>query len=158
MRGRLVAVAFILIIFGFGIGAIQQAYFDAGIEGGAANTETETVEVDEGNITTLANSNNNELVYDEEKNVTVEQGSTTFVPQGNWSWNQHNGTIRWVEGSSLTDGNNADVTYTFADPTEEQTIVKDLSVLPLRVLADEWLVMGVVILIFAAAAIVARNA
>lgn len=158
MRGRLVAVAFILIIFGFGIGAIQQAYFDAGIDGGAVNTQNETVTVDEGNVTALANSNDEALVYGEQRNVTVEQGGQNFVAQGNWTWNRHNGTLRWNGTTDLTDGSSAAVTYAFAEPTAEQTVIKDLSLLPAGTLIDEWLTLAVLVLVFGAAALAARNA
>lgn len=157
MRGRLVAVAFILIIFGFALGSLQQGYFDAGIEGGSAETQTDTVAVDEGNVTDLVQSNREGLVYGDIEDVNVSQGGNDFISDGNWTWNQHNGTIRWEENTSLTDGNNADVTYLFAVTTGDQRVIRDLSLIPISLLGDEWLMLAIIILIFGAAALLGRT-
>lgn len=158
MKGRLVAVTFIFVLLGFGVVAFQASYSDAGIQSGATSVVNESVTVNEGNLTTFPQSNDDNLVYASQRDVTVKNATINVTDRGNWTWNRHNGTLTWNDSTALVNGSTAFVIFDIGEPTQEQELNRKLATWPIRVLGDEWLQIAVIILALSALAIATRRA
>lgn len=158
MQGRLVAVAAIVIFLFAGIGAVQYGYWESSTASQEHVDFNESVTVNEGTVTQLANSGR-DVVYAPQSDINVTQSGTSFRADGNWSWIRSNGTIRWADSSALTDAQTAHVEYYYTVPSTEQNVTTRFALLPTETIGEMW-VFGVGIMLalvaMAAAARVGR--
>lgn len=151
MYRRIVAFVFVAILLMALVGVAQHGYRESVRDSQPATTHGKEVwTVDEGNVTTLNNSNQDDLVYAAQADVTVEQTGTTFEAEGNWTWFEHNGTVKAIDGTQLTDGADANITYDTYEPTDEQQLgLTILMFLPETLGGALTLVLGIGILLWA---------
>lgn len=90
----------------------------------AVSITNESWTVDQGNVTTLANSNQ-DVVYAD--SVEVRNDTDVVVePDGNYTWYESNGTIRALAGApALADASTASINYTYYEPSDRQRSVRN---------------------------------
>lgn len=121
MRQALFAFIAVAILLGFAIAGFSLAYNDAVRSTGDATTvEGETFTIDQGNATTVGVNNTTEERYSE--TVAVQYNDTTVSPGGNYTWDANDGEITPLNGSYLTDGDTANITYTHYAPAPAQRV------------------------------------
>lgn len=101
-------------------------------ETGNYTTEVnETFTPDPGNVTTLNESNRNDVIYND--TVEVYNSSNYFVEQpNNYTWFEGNGTIKTNSTGALSTEPTANITYSYFATTAEHLLYLDLiSLIPL---------------------------
>lgn len=89
-------------------------------EGGDETTVVnETFQPADNQTIQLENSNLSNTLYSTDVNVTNTSDTVVFEPDGNYTWNDGNGTI-FVEGNSpLANETDAHITYSFSETNQE---------------------------------------
>lgn len=100
-----------------------------GAVGGGATVVNETWTANTSNAVELTHSGKSGVVYNE--TVEVYDSTGAEVPDSEYRWYSHNGTLRDKPGGTLTDGETADVTYGWANATNSQQLAKDTADIPL---------------------------
>lgn len=157
MQGRLLAVAAIILFLAAGVPVVQQGYWESSTASAPQTTFGEDFTPTEGALITLSISNNNGVVYAPPKDITVTQPNSTIQPAGNWSWNQHNGTLKIAQNTSFDTGQSATVSGFWTVPEPSQNITKTLGVFPTETIGDVWQLAGGVLLLLGAIGILARG-
>jgi len=124
---RVVAVIGALVIGLLAISAIG-AQYETAVTGAqpAQQVTNESFTVDVG-TTHVLNESRRDVVYND--TVTVYQNSTE-IDASEYRWQPGNGTLFVPSDSALTDGQSANITYQFTEPTGEQRIARDVGLLP----------------------------
>lgn len=156
MPGRAVIVVSVLVILFLGIGAVATQYQDTVRDTQPLNTiENETFTVSAGDTLSLDESNR-DVVYND--SVTVRQNGTTFDPAGNYTWrgDTGDGQLEIPTDTGLTDGDSANITYSYRVPSESQSITKSIGMIPFE-LAEELALIGGFILMLGALAMLLKG-
>lgn len=127
MLNRIIALVAIVVILMAGVGAISSQYQSAVRGATDATTQNESITPTNGDTITLAESNR-DVVYND--SVTVSQNGTVYEPSGNYTWNDANGTIAISSSSGLDGNTTAYVDYGFHQPSSNQRLARDVSMLP----------------------------
>lgn len=122
MSARITTVVAVAVLILVGISAVSSGLHDAG-DHSAVENESFTPSA---GIVELANSDRDDVAYDERSNVTVTHNNSVVDPGGNYSWLRQNGTLDVESGSYLASKNDANVSYGFAELSANQ---QQLSVL-----------------------------
>lgn len=124
------AVAGILLFGGlWAVSAQQQAAVTASGDFSGLTDEINTTNAS-GERFYFAQSNQSDVVYVDDNNVTVTQDNTTFSASGNYSWAAANGSIRLNSSTGLDTGagaSNATVEWGLFTPTDRQQWLTDVS-------------------------------
>lgn len=130
-----------VILIGFiGLGALSLQYSESVQETGNNTViENESWTADIGNITTLTQSNRQNAVYDD--TVTVRDNTSTILESsGNYTWFSRNGTIR-ADGGELSQGENANITYNWSQPTTTQNTNRAVVVNLFSAILQPWVIL-----------------
>lgn len=150
MRDRfLTVVVLAIVVAGFAVAA-QSAHENA-VKGSQDGTDVvnETWQPTAGSVTQLDNSDE-DLVFTDQENVTVTQNGTTIQPQGNWTWYESNGTIKTNSSTAMNTSETALINYTYYEPTEQQQLAKDVSLIAGDSIGGTLVqVLGILLLLFA---------
>lgn len=122
MSARITTVVAVAVLVLVGISAVSSGLHDAGDHAAVKN---ESFAPNAG-IVELANSDQDDVAYDEARNVTVYNNSSVVNPDGNYSWVRANGTLDVESESYLASKSSANVSYGFAELSADQ---QQLSVL-----------------------------
>ena len=113
MMFAVVAVAILLV---GATGALGYATYEGGDETEVVN---ETFQPGDNQTIELDHSNTPNAVYKPSVNVTDVNDTVVYEPEGNYTWNDGNGTI-FVEGNSdLSNETDAHITYSFSETNQE---------------------------------------
>lgn len=124
MQQQLAALAVVGVILLAGVGALS-AQYEQSVTGSNAQDSIsgESFTVSKPGLHTF-NESNRDVIYNE--TVTVYDSSGTVVSEdGNYSWNDGNGTLYVPSGSTLNDSESATIDYQFTVPDNSQRAVRD---------------------------------
>jgi len=156
MRSRIMALILIVLVLMAGVGIVQQGYRTSVREGAPQTAVTnETWAVDEGNVTTLTESNR-DVVYAPQRDIVVRYNNDTVPAEGNWTWNAGNGTVKALSGSTFTDGDTAKISYRYADGAPEQELARNIGLFAVSDLSGTFIEIGGVAMLLAAFVVFAR--
>ena len=121
MRQALFAFIAVVILLGFAIAGFSLAYGDAvRSTGDATDVQNETFTIDQGTPVGVNVSNVSEERYSE--TAAVYYNNTTVERDGNYTWDAGDGEITALNGSYLTDGDTANISYTHYTPAPAQKV------------------------------------
>lgn len=125
MKGNLWQVAVVALVLALVFPALNIAQADA-----EENSATETFIIEKGTNDTVSEDADR---YSE--NVTVVVQNETLVEDRDYSWDETTGTIEWLNSPNTTNGDEANVTYTYWFTTEETSVVESAVLSPLGAVA-----------------------
>lgn len=157
MRSRILGLILIVMLLMAGVGIVQQGYRTSVRDANPQTAVTnETWTVDEGSVTALSESNR-DVVYIDQESVTVYYNNETVPPDGNWTWNAGNGTVRALSGSTFTDGDSANISYAYASGQAEQQVARDIGLFAVDDLGGAFIEVGAVAMLLAAFVVLMRS-
>lgn len=122
------AVAFMVVgmILAGGVTALEQSFSEAGNQQTVTN---ETFTPDGGNITTLSESNRDDVIYNRSVTIYDDSGTDTTVASEpeDYRWFESNGTLKTNETGSLAGDSSANITYGYFDSTEQKIGAQQLT-------------------------------
>jgi hypothetical protein len=129
-----VAVLVGIILFG-GLTAIGGAYEDSVGGSGEHNAVVnESFVVTHDSRVTLVESEQPNVVYDRQTNISVFQNGTAVAASGNWSWARDNGTLVIASAApGLANESTATATYGYRSPTNTQQLALDVAGFPMAI-------------------------
>lgn len=158
---RLVAILGVAIFLFIGLHGVAGHYETTVTEtNDQIEVTNETFTVQHGTVHQLDESNR-DVVY----NGTVEVYQSGFVigetrvssdNGSNWRWIEGNGTLYVPNGSDMNDGDTAEITYRYTEPTSEQKVAKDVAMVPF-ILGDGLLIVLGAVLLLTAVALLGRQ-
>lgn len=152
MRQQLFVFVGVAIILFAMLGAVQTGHRSA-VEGSQNELSTEeNWTADTGNVTTLSKSNDPDLLYNESVEARDENG--TLLQEGSdYTWYENNGTIRALSGGELSDGENANVTYSTWEEQETAQLAQSIAFIPTKTLGEFLPFLAGIAMLFAAVAV-----
>lgn len=156
MRSRIFALILIVILLMAGVGIIQQGYRTSVRDVNPQTSVNETWTVNEGSVTALSESNR-DVVYVEQREVIVTYQNETVPPDGNWTWNAGNGTVKALSGSTFTDGDTANISYAYAKGSPEQKLTRDIGLFAVNDLGGAFVEVGAAAMLLAAIVVLMRS-
>jgi hypothetical protein len=110
---------FVAIVAGaFAVMQIADASQDQAATGDGVTVENETY-VQQVGIYQLTQNSTNEFTARFDKNVTVYNNSSALLIEGNdYEWNESDGAIKFLSSPNTTDGEQANITYTYYSNTQ----------------------------------------
>ncbi|MUV59784.1 hypothetical protein [Halobacterium sp. CBA1126] len=157
MEQRIVGLVFVAILLMAGIGIAQSGFQTAVTEGQPGSTVHEQWTVNTGEPVSLSESNRDNVVYQAATDVSVTADNQTVAQSGNWTWNRHNGTIVALAGGTLSDGETANITYGYAEPSNEQSLAKETMMFVPGTLGDVLILVLGIALLLGAFVVMARS-
>lgn len=125
MKGNLWQVAVVALVLALVFPALNIAQADA-----EENNATETFLVDKGTTDTVSEEADR---YGED--VTIVSQTETLVEDRDYTWDETTGTIEWLNSPNTTNGDEANVTFTYWFTTEETSVVESAVLSPLGAVA-----------------------
>jgi hypothetical protein len=119
-------VAVVILVL---LGAFGALSFQASLESGGQTqvVTNETFTPDASNITTLSESDRDDVVYARDRAVTVrDSNGTEMQPGSDYEWRRSNGSLRTVAGGDLDGEPSANITYSYAFIDDDQRLFASL--------------------------------
>lgn len=122
MARAILAAVFFIILMTVGASAISYQ----GEVLGHTYDSNETINADSsafaaGEVYETTNANIDDAVYDDDSKIVVTDANGVEVVEGeDYEWNENNGTIAILSGSSLTDDASLDIEYGFTIRSDQQ--------------------------------------
>lgn len=114
MSTRIVALVAVALLLVSGVTATSASFQSSGER---TTVEAESFDPQAGNVTVLADSNFPNAIYSDSVIVRNNKGAR-MAPGEDYVWYASNGTIETLAGGRLEGKQNAQVTYSYSEPSE----------------------------------------
>lgn len=126
---RVLVVIGLLVFLFIGAYSLSAAYEDTVTDANDQITvDNETITIAYNTTNSVGNTSNDNIFNE---SVEVYQNGTQIQSNGgdNWEWRTGNGQLYVPNGSALDEGD-AEITYRYTPPTDEQETVKNIATVP----------------------------